>query len=461
MGRSQKAKSGAVAVIEKAPFTSSQLPEILKTPEWVADLIELRNQGVEIENMGNSPKYLYWDSLKHRSQSGTITPFKFWRLVKVLRIINPDRQTTVVHDKHGKGFSWLPLSRFQELLHELDKSFAGSLKISGDSEPNTRREFVSRGIMEEAIASSQLEGASTTRAHAQQMLREKRKARNSSEQMILNNYTVMNDIEESLRHEKLSLEKLQIIHRKLTEKTLDNKEDEGRFRNDEDNIVVAGDDQILHIPPNREILDSELQKLIAYANDELKDNKFTHPVIKAIMLHFWIGYLHPFVDGNGRLARAIFYWYLLRKDYWAISYAPISKCIIKAPVQYRNAYLYSEQDDNDLTYFIDYNLSKIREALNLFERHIRNVMHENQELEKRLSSDPSLNKRQLQLLRDMKQDPNLQMTAQTYCKVFNVSNPTSLSELADLAKKGYLSRTLEGRSKPYRATEKARQLFRR
>jgi len=57
-------------------------------------------------------------------------------------------------------------------------------------------------------------------------------------------------------------------------------------------------------------------KLIEFANDENITTGFIHPVIKAILLHFWIGYLHPFCDGNGRTARALFYWYLLKNDYF-------------------------------------------------------------------------------------------------------------------------------------------------
>lgn len=462
MGRSKKAQTGELVTIEASPFKSSQLADLLKNNEWLNDLAKLQDQGMDIQNIGNSPTYLYWDSIKHRPRKGSISPANYWRHVKVLRILNPDRQKTVIVDKNGMAFSWLPLSRFQELLHELDKSYAGSLRIREEDEQSTRREFVTRGIMEEAIASSQLEGASTTRSYAKQMLREGKKARDTSDQMILNNYAVMNDIEQRLKHESLSLEKLQIMHSRLTELTLENRGDEGRLRTDADGIVVAeGEAAILHVPPKREEMDKELKRLISYANDEIADAKFTHPVIKAIMLHFWIGYLHPFADGNGRLARAIFYWYLLRKDYWAISYAPISTCIIKAPRQYRDAYLYSEQDDNDLTYFVDYNLRKIREALNVFDSYIRNVIREKAELAKTLPPDISLNHRQLQLLHDLKSNPELVITAQTYQKIFSLSVPTSLKDLAALEKKGYLVRSIQGHSKPYRATDKARQLFRR
>ena len=69
---------------------------------------------------------------------------------------------------------------------------------------------------------------------------------------------------------------------------------------------------IYHIPPKENFLKEQMVDFIKYANDE-GDEGFMHPILKAILIHFWIGYLHPFYDGNGRIARALFYWYLLKK----------------------------------------------------------------------------------------------------------------------------------------------------
>ncbi len=113
-----------------------------------------------------------------------------------------------------------------------------------------------------------------------------------------------------------------------------------------------------------------MEKLIQFSNDEPENATFIHPVIKAIIIHFWIGYLHPFTDGNGRLARLLFYWYLIKEGYWAFVYLPISKAIKLSPKQYSMAYIYSEQDDNDMTYFIDYNIKKIKLAVREFKKYL-------------------------------------------------------------------------------------------
>jgi Fic family protein len=76
---------------------------------------------------------------------------------------------------------------------------------------------------------------------------------------------------------------------------------------------------------------------------------FIHPLIKAMLLHFWIGYLHPFVDGNGRTARALFYRYVLSKNYWLIEYISISRVFVQAPAKYARACLFWKRP-NDTTY---------------------------------------------------------------------------------------------------------------
>ena len=73
--------------------------------------------------------------------------------------------------------------------------------------------------------------------------------------------------------------------------------------------------EILHEPPSADQLPKRVETMCAFANEQLKSG-FIHPVIRSILLHFWLAYDHPFVDGNGRTARALFYWSMLRHKYW-------------------------------------------------------------------------------------------------------------------------------------------------
>jgi Fic family protein len=299
----------------------------------------------------------------------------------------------------------------------------------------TKYKFISRGVMEEAIASSQLEGANTTRRVAKQFLREGKKPRSFDEQMILNNYQVMRLIETEDKDKKLDQNIILEWHRMITHKTNVPKKEVGKFRSDKNNIVVGDKYNVIyHCPPKMDFVRKEITRLIKFANDDLEESSFIHPVIKAIMLHFWIGYLHPFTDGNGRLARLLFYWYLLQKDYWAFAYLPISKVIKKSPVQYQNAYIYSEQNDNlDMTYFIDYNIRKIKIANKDFKEYLARKSKENLRMNQ-LSKKYNINERQIQLLQYLFGDKTQRTSLKVHMNIYQVSKATAIKDLKKLKK---------------------------
>ena len=164
--------------------------------------------------------------------------------------------------------------------------------------------------MEEAISSSQLEGAATTRQEAKKILREGRKPRNTSERMIVNNYRTIRHLG-GLRDQPLSRELILEIHHEITQGTLESESDETEFRTGDDIIVGSKADptKVYHYPPVSAKIPGMIDDLVAFANN---DDEFIHPIVKAIIIHFLIGYIHPFNDGNGRTARSLFYWYALK-----------------------------------------------------------------------------------------------------------------------------------------------------
>ena len=110
------------------------------------------------------------------------------------------------------------------------------------------------------------------------------------------------------KDKKLSREVLFDLHRLITKDTLEQNK-QGRYRKDSDDVTINDKLKfIYYVPPKEAFVTQEIDRLIKYANDE-DSQGFAHPIIKAIFLHFWIGILHPFCDGNGRLARTLFYWY--------------------------------------------------------------------------------------------------------------------------------------------------------
>src|SRR5664279_51447 len=150
------------------------------------------------------------------------------------------------------------------------------------------------------------------------------------------------------------------------------------------------DGTILHQPPSYRELPDRMGRLCAFANADENARPFVHPVLRAILLHFMIGYDHPFVDGNGRTARAVFYWSMLRSGYWLAEFISISHILRRAPARYMRAYLFTESDGGDTTYFLIHQLATIRKAIASLHEYLARKAKEQRSLERLLSESPTL-----------------------------------------------------------------------
>ena len=162
-----------------------------------------------------------------------------------------------------------------------------------------------------------------------------------------------------------------------------------------------------------------------------------------------IGYDHPFVDGNGRTARALFYWAMARSGYWMTEFLSISTIIRKAPVQYARAYVLSETDDNDVTYFLDYNLRVILRSVRQLHAYLARKareMHDVQRLLDQFVPASVLNYRQVALIVAMRKHPDTFYTIESHRKSHNVSYQTARTDLFKLADLGLATTAKRGRA---------------
>lgn len=380
------------------------------------------------------PIYYYWDKVKHKIPPGNLSKTEYWTLIKQVRKISSSH--TPIKAETGDFFTWLRLGYTDEFLHKIDVQMGGKIfaEYKDIITPYGKQRLLTKSIIEEAIASSQLEGAVTTTPIAKKILVENLPPKNRSERMIVNNYKTMQALQNDYKDKQLSREMLFELHALITKDTID-QDKVYRYRNDKDGITLNDQTKyIYHIPPKEEFMKLEMERLILYANDEDKGG-FVHPIVKAIFLHFWIGYLHPFYDGNGRLARTLFYWYLLRNDYWAIQYLPISLVIKEAPEKYGMAFVYAEQDDWDITYFYDFHIRKIMQAQKNFIEYLHRKTGENASIEALLDKKFNLNDRQKEVLKYLLfKDENSYITPSSYIAFYKVSKMTSISDLKKLEK---------------------------
>jgi Fic family protein len=262
--------------------------------------------------------------------------------------------------------------------------------------------------------------------------------------MIFNNFLAMKRIED-LKKKPLTREGVLELHRILTDGTLTDPAASGRLRRPGETCVV-GDDygETYHVPPPGEELEARMEAMLDFANGKTPDT-FIHPVLRAIILHFWLAYDHPFSDGNGRTARALFYWSMLRAGYWLFEFISISQAILKSPVQYYRAFLHVETDDNDLTYFLIYHLKIIDQALEELHRYLELQTGRIREVERRMQSLGALNHRQVALVAHALRHPGATYTFRGHQRAHAVVYQTARTDLIDLAAKGLLFEHKRGR----------------
>ena len=388
--------------------------------------------------------YLSWDDLRYRRPPEGFTPEEWWLAVKIAR--QGMHRPLPLLDEDERPFLYaLP----DELLREtefISANASGNIALPEVvTNPATRDRYVVNSLIEEAITSSQLEGAATSRAVAKDMIRSGRPPRDRSERMILNNYRAMQRIGE-LRSGKLTLELIRQIHRIVTEGTLGDPDSAGRFqRSDEDRVAVYLDGELLHSSPPADQLEERLERLCAFANSD-RQEPYLPRVLRALTIHFMIGYEHPFEDGNGRTARALFYWSMLNQGFWLTEFLSVSRILKLAPAKYARSFLYTESDDNDLTYFFLYHLGVLRRSIRELQDYLARKIAELRAFRESLSGVSDIfNPRQIAVLQHALANPDAFYTVQSHKTSHRTSTETARKDLTGLEELGLLRKRKTGK----------------
>jgi Fic family protein len=422
-----------------------QAPELLsQVAEHGADrLPELLRLGL----VEDGHDYVHWDKLRQLTPPENLSHEEWWLLIKWGRM-QLLRQIPLT-DPEGHRFAYGVPDLVARRLHYVDQHCAGEVAMSEvvTADAQARQHYLVNSLMEEAIRSSQLEGATTTRRVAKELLRTGRAPKDRSELMIFNNYLALQYMRDEMPNELTPGTVLE-LQRILTQGTLDNPDAAGRLqRPDEERIVVIDrtDGSVLYRPPPADQLPARMEALCKFANEADSPDRFIHPVLRAILLHFWLAYDHPFEDGNGRTARALFYWYMRTHGYSLVEYLSISRILRDAPARYSRSYLYTETDGRDTTYFIVYQLEVIQRAVEQLHDYLRKQIQKVRDVERLLKGSERFNHRQLALLANALRDPDALYTFQTHATSHRVTHETARSDLLPLVAMGFLSQRRAGR----------------
>ncbi len=417
---------------EPPPSTSEILDNLTKEQDH-RKLAQILTSDIGLTD--SKGRYLHWEKLKHLAPPEGWSSEEYWFATKLAR--QKAFKKLSLTDKNGSPFNFCVPDTLQRELHWLDQNAAGSITMDRPiTNPHTRDTYLVSSLIEESISSSQLEGASTTRNVAKEMLRQGRQPKDHSEQMIFNNYKAMRAIRD-YKDDELTPSLIKHLHEILTQNTLDDPSKAGHFRENTDDIQVVDSSEsvVLHTPPDADTLPERIEKICRFANN-LEEKEFIHPVIKAITLHFMIGYDHPFVDGNGRTARALFYWAMARQGYWLMEFISISRIIKQSPAQYGKAYLHTETDGNDLTYFLIHQMDIIKKGVTALHEYLAIKSQKIEEAEKLLDNSKAkgqLNHRQLSLLKHALEHPNAIYRIQEHQASHAISYQTARTDLLKMS----------------------------
>lgn len=393
-----------------------------------------------------------WRKLRYVATEIGVDPTEAWRQVKVHR--SSFWQGIDVARPEGGSFGVCLVPQTQESLLLIDRG-TGVDPVSETQHRTLQKrllamhrdgQLLSRGrlqmAMDEAAESSIMEGAATTRRDAVDMLRSGRLPRTQGERMVVNNYLSLQTIKTWLDR-PMSIDLLVELQQMLTHGTLDDPTASGRLRyaNENVRVVDARTGNVIFEPPHADHLPTLLRSICGFANAEHRGSRFIHPIIKAAIVHFLIGYAHPFVDGNGRTARAAFYWFALRHGYGIFEFLAISEIIRKGFARYPQAYVDSEMDEGDLTYFVLYKLDVIQQSLDRLADHLEQEQERTLRAEKLLRLSDDLNLRQRLLLEHALRHPLTKYTVKSHMNSNGITAVTARTDLDRLVKLRFMTTT--------------------
>jgi len=342
--------------------------------------------------------------------------------------------------QNGKPFWFVLTPVLQQQLHLVDSRGKDSLYSVVKEE--IQAELTEQALIEEAMFSSVIEGAFSTIARARELIVGGKKPRDASDRMVLNNGRVMRYVLEQ-RTAPLSIELMHAVQRMVTRGTLEDEKNGGRFR-DGPVYVVNERRQTIYEAPPAETVEPSMQALIQWVNEEEKQ-PFIHPILRAAIIHTHLVYVHPYVDGNGRTARALFYWYLLRHGYEFFRYFSISSVIQETRNRYYKSLKDMEDHDTDLTYVLLYMAESVLKAIEVILSRITEHYRRDILFNRIQKKSILLSERQERFLKFLAVSKEKRGTIAKYHQDFKVVYETARRDLSTLESLGILAKSKQGR----------------
>ncbi len=224
----------------------------------------------------------------------------------------------------------------------------------------------------------------------------------------------------------------------------------GRYRSGEMQVVsgAMGKEKIHYQAVKPEKVKSEMKKFLTWLNKEDK----LDPVLKSAIAHFWFIIIHPFDDGNGRIARAISDMLLARAEGSGQRFYSMSSQILEVRKEYYAILQKVQHNDKDITEWLNWFLNCLKHAMLATENTANQILKKAQFW--KLHEKTAINERQRKILNMLFENFEGKLQTSKWAKINKTSSDTALRDIKDLVEKGILQATNEGgRSVNYELVE--------
>lgn len=218
----------------------------------------------------------------------------------------------------------------------------------------------------------------------------------------------------------------------------------GRYRTHEEHIVsgMFGREKIHYVAPSPERLDEEMARFLYWFNS--REN--ISSVIRSAIAHFWFVSIHPFEDGNGRLARILSDMLLARADKSEFRFYNISSQINKDKNHYYDILEKTQHGDGDITEWICWYAKTLSAALDEAENVVSNILNKSFFWQK--ATSVALSQRQADVLNLFLDGYEAKITSKTWSALAKCSKDTAIRDIQDLVEKDILRKDIPGAKRP-------------
>lgn len=218
----------------------------------------------------------------------------------------------------------------------------------------------------------------------------------------------------------------------------------GKYRTNEEHIVsgMFGREKIHYIAPSPERVEEEMRQFLDWFNS----NESESYVIRSAVAHFRFVSIHPFEDGNGRLARILSEMLLARGDKDGFRFYNISSQINKDKNHYYDILERMQRGDGDITEWLVWYLQKLVDAFDDAEALVSSILNKSFFWQK--ASSVPMTARQMQVLNIFLDGYEAKITSKSWAALAKCSKDTAIRDIQDLIGKNVLREDIPGAKRP-------------